>query len=282
MKTQFKQDGFLHLPNIYEASQFHKMNRKIETLLEAGTDGDIHRNEAGTPSKLSYLLSKGDEFLAFLTEPTLLDIAISLSPNPQELVPTWDDLVIKYPRTGAAVGLHQDMGMGKLHTKTVFSIAIYLTKSDNPVYFLPGSHHLGPQTFEQLKEIWNTRKSEFVPVCTKPGDLLIHNAHILHYSPANTSTQNRLTWYLEFRTIHDLIVDSPWDMNWILKRRCLLLHSLRKRKAMGLAVPDCHFEDLDNLIPIAKNNLLRVVHQTATAEFDWNSPYFHFNEVLYE
>lgn len=282
MKEKFQQDGFLHLPKVFEPSIFREMNQKIDAILEAGEHCDIHRNEEGTPFKLNHLISKGDEFLVFLTVPTLLNIACALSPNPKELVPTWDDLLIKHPNKGIAVGLHQDMGMGKLHTGTVFSIAIYLTNSENPVYFLPGSHQLGPQTFEQLKAIWKARKSEFVPIQANIGDLLIHNAHVLHYSPPNTSKQKRYTWYLEFRTISDLLTDSPWDRNWILQRRCFLLHSLRKRKALNLSVLNYYFEDLEVLLSIAKNNILRVSHQTETIQFDLNSPYFHFNEVIYE
>lgn len=282
LRQKFEEQGFLLLPKQFEAVNLGKMVETIEQILKEANHSDIQYNENKIPYKLTHLFEKGDCFLQFLTDPQIFGIVQILSPAPDEIVPTWEDLLIKYPKNGIAVGVHQDMGMCKMNTNTVFSTAIYLNNSENPVYFLPGSHKLGPLTFQEIKEIWQKRKSEFMPIKANTGDVLVHNAHILHYSPPNNSRLKRYTWYIEFRTVSDLISDSPWDKDWIALRRCLLLHSINSRKQAGLPTPNYEFKDIELLKNYQKNYILKIRHQTATAKFDLDSPYFHFAETLYE
>jgi len=188
------------------------------------------------------------------------------------IVPTWEDMLIKIPERGIPVTVHQDLALQSAKYD-VFSVGIYLHNSDdNPVYYLPKSHKMGPLTKTEISKVYEENKNKFVPVIAKAGDIVIHNVKTVHYSEKNKSQNPRYTWYLEFRTINQLEKDSPWDQDWINSRRAIWIYALKKYK-----------ENIAHLIPdevflqkyIEKLNL-RISHTNKYVDYDMKSPYNHF------
>ena len=63
------------------------------------------------------------------------------------------------------------------------------------------------------------------PSVTQPGDIVIHNVHVLHYSEPNLSQHPRATWYLEFRSMRDLLEKGPWNPDWAHRRRAIWVYA---------------------------------------------------------
>jgi hypothetical protein len=94
----------------------------------------------------------------------------------------------------------------------------------------------------------------------------------VHYSEKNTSEHPRYTWYLEFRTKEQLLNDSPWDQEWIERRRALWVYALKNyRQEIDELIPD-----YTSLIPYMNPLQLRISHTNETVDYDMKSPYNHF------
>jgi hypothetical protein len=279
-KTEFDDLGFLHVRGLISASEINSLKIAAEAILTEDTSTDILKTEDGIPRKISYLFDKGQIFLEMLTHPAIIDIAMGLSIRPDWLVPTWEDMLIKPAHKGIPVQVHQDLALQTVSGK-VFSIGIYLhDSSHNPVYFLPGSHKLGPLKRDQIKEIWNQRKREFQPVFAAPGDLVVHNVLTVHYSESNEASHERYTWYLEFRDMEELVQNQIWTQDWCLGRRAILYRSQLERQKKGLQLAKMNFPDADILKAICEAGVLRFPHETDKVSYDFASPYNHFIDSI--
>lgn len=267
------QDGFLHIANVIDAIQISNLLHHINHLLTTYKNTESILYEHGSPKKLLYPFDKGEIFLQFLVSDSLLQLLLENSDAPTAIVPTWEDIVIKQPFTQSGFNPHQDLPMQSLVGNT-FSIAIYLHDSThNPVFFLPGSYQLGPLTRTQINELYEREKNNFVPVPAKAGDVVMHYAKTVHYSQPNLSPLPRYTWYLEFRTLKQLFQDSPWDRDWILRRRAIFVYALKQYNPAKLNILAPDYEQLK---PYLKNIQLKVPHVTSSVDYDMKSPYYHF------
>lgn len=94
----------------------------------------------------------------------------------------------------------------------------------------------------------------------------------MHYSDENITTYPRYTWYLEFRTLEQLLNDSPWDAEWINRRRAIWVSALKNyKKGIDELIPD--YEDLKEYMNPLQ---LRISHINEKVQYDMESPYNHF------
>jgi hypothetical protein len=275
IKSDFQTKGYMHYKNLIPSDLIDGLiDATDKVLTNPQYRYDLHSiDQNRTVHKVLYAFEKDERFLKMLVNHNILKIVLSLIENPREIVPTWEDVLIKVPHEGIPVTFHQDLALQSAK-HDVFSVAIYLHASNsNPVYYLPASHHYGPLTKNKLYEISESRIKEFVPVIADPGDVVVHNVKTIHYSEKNTSPLARYTWYLEFRTLTQLFNDSPWDKDWILGRRAIFAHAVEKY------APEYYAElipDNEVLQPYLKNIKLRIPHLTDTVQYDMESPYNHF------
>lgn len=270
---QFNHDGFLHVPQLINATQIDALITSVNQLLFSQAYSEDILLEHNQPKKIVYMFNKGDVFLQTLVDNKVLDLLCHHIEDPTQIVPSWEDMIIKVPYSNNAFRPHQDLPLQSLNSK-VFSIALYLHDSThNPVWFLPGSHQLGPQTKTQIDNIFTAERQNFVAVPAGAGDAVMHHAQTIHFSEENTTANPRYTWYLEFRTLRQLREDSPWDLKWILKRRAIFVYALEKFNPTRLAelAPD-----YNALQAYLQNVQLKVPHVTETVDYDMQSPYYHF------
>ena len=277
-QEKFNSQGYLHIPKAIDRETISNMLREASNILESNQSDDIMRTDKGVVKKLAYLYEKHSVFLEMLSHPEILGLACQLTKFPERLVPTWEDMLIKPSNHGIPVQIHQDLALQTV-SGNVFSIGIYLHGSvDNPVYFLPGSHKMGPLTRHQIKEVWEERKNEFVPVIAEAGDLVAHNALTVHYSGANFSHNPRYTWYLEFRDLDELVEERTWQKDWCFGRRKILFYSIEKRKQKGLPILEFEFPDPENVSVDLSMVNLRFPHETGEVNYDLESDFNHFIE----
>ena len=276
-KSELEQNGFVHLPGVLDADDAARLTlAALRSLNDYSASEDLIRTREGVPVKLLYPLGKYPDFVSVLGSREVRDIVDSLLPV-RDSVLTWEDVLVKPPSVGVEVGVHQDIGLDPTRD-TVHSLGISLNgDSDNPVYFLPGSHRLGPLTVAAVDALWRDCREQFRPVVTRAGDVVIHNVHVLHYSEANRSDRPRATWYLEFRSMRSLLEKGPWNNDWVHRRRAIWVHA---RSAGGDDIGDdepdpvrAHIEEL-----AAGAVCFRVPHVTDTVRYDGASSYNHFSD----
>ena len=274
LKEQFQKQGFVIIPNALESSLVQQLIEATDRTLnnEKFSYDFLKINKSQHIHKAKYMFEKEDIFLKTLVHDSLLSIVLEFIDDPQTVVPTWEDMLIKIPNEGIPVTVHQDLALQSVKSN-VFSLAIYLHDSHhNPVYYLPESHNMGHLTRDELYEVYHKYKNDFVPLKVKAGDITVHNVKTVHYSDENITPYARYTWYLEFRTLAQLINDSPWDAEWINRRRAIWVSALKNyKKGIDELIPD--YEDLkDYMNPLQ----LRISHTNEKVQYDMESPYNHF------
>jgi hypothetical protein len=240
---QFRDEGFLHLPGVREAEELAELQTEVHALLErcAELPPDVAddfkfgailgdgMNRGGAVCRVEYMLAKGNAFLRLLGHPKLLDVAASLPDD--QIVLTWEDMVVKSPGSGFEVVLHQDL----LHQSLVgpvFSMGVYLDSSQHDALrILPGTHRLGPLTPNRLVAVAEEQADRFVTLPAQPGDLVVHNVLAIHGSPPNNSTVPRRVIYFEFRTVMQVLYDSPWPCEWLRRRLSYVPSAIAYRRA---------------------------------------------------
>ena len=188
-----ERDGFVHIPRVFGLEDVDRLAAlAMQSVDGFASSNDLIRTRDGTPVKLLYPLNKYQEFVDFLGRKEIREIVDALIPKSDSVL-TWEDILIKVPSVGVGVAPHQDIGLDPV-TSTVHSLGLSLhADADNPVFFLPGSHRLGPLTSNAVGALSKDCAGMFRPVPTEPGDVVIHNVHVLHYSEPNQSSNARAT-----------------------------------------------------------------------------------------
>lgn len=274
LRAEFQKKGFCVIKNAfstYDVSELLKYTEKVLTS-DDGSEDFLRINNSNHIHKIKYMFEKEEVFLKYLVHPSVIKIVSELSPDVSQIVPSWEDMLIKVPNCGIPVTVHQDLALQSVNSD-VFSMCIYIHDSDeNPVYYLPESQNMGPLTKSEIYKVYEENKNNFVPAKVKAGDIVIHNVKTVHFSEENFSSSPRYTWYLEFRTVKQLIDDSPWDDDWIMSRRAIWAYALKK-----------YCKDIDHLLPdiksldkYLKNIKFKISHTNETINYDMKSPYNHF------
>lgn len=274
--SQLERDGFVHLPGVIDADDAARLAiLSLRSLDDHATSDDLVKTDQGVPVKLLYPLDKYPDFVSVLGSHPVRRIVDAILPVGESVL-TWEDVLIKPPAVGVEVGVHQDIGLDPTRD-TVHSLGISLNGDrDNPVFFLPGSHHLGPLTKDAVEALWQDCRNQFQPEVSQPGDVVIHNVHVLHHSEPNRSPRPRATWYLEFRSMSSLLEKAPWDHDWVHRRRAIWVHA---RAAAGDPIGDDELRAVRAELELLKSGAgtLRVPHVTDSVRYDSASPYNHFS-----
>lgn len=275
LQRDFNEKGYCVLENAFTENDVKTLLDRTETVLreDDGSDDFLRINDSNHIHKVKYMFDKGEVFLRYLVHDSILKIVSELSEDVTQIVPTWEDMLIKIPRHGIPVTVHQDLALQSA-SHDVFSVGIYLHDSyDNPVYYLPGSHKMGALTKTEIYKVYDENRANFIPIHAKAGDVVVHNVKTVHYSEENKCEHPRYTWYLEFRTIDQLKNDSPWDDDWIMSRRAIWAYALKKyQQNIDYLLPDIAL-----LKPYLQNLNLKISHTNEYIDYDMQSPYNHFS-----
>lgn len=246
----FDKNGYLHLPAVLSPVELTGLQNAADSLMASipklppqwqndfkyGALVGDQIGEGNILCRMEYSLQKDPRFLALLGNPNILALAGILHRDSALL--TWEDMIIKMPGSGFPVPFHQDKLYQSLRSR-VFSIGIYLDDSPNdPLQIIPGTQRLGPLTQQDIESIVTTRQNEIVEVPAKAGDFIVHNVLAIHGSRDNRGHLLRRVIYFEFRTISQVLNDSPWDKSWMEKRLKLVPEAIRLRKELGMVASD--------------------------------------------
>lgn len=273
---EFSERGFTQFERALEIGEIDEIKQTVEAILaNPAFDKDLLSIDSSKNThKILYPLDKDTRLLKYIVHPKILDVLLKLIDDPTQIVLTWEDILIKEAHHGVPVGYHQDLALQSTDYD-IFSFGIYLHDSKlNPVYYLPESFKYGALTKDELYRVVEAHKQDFVPLLLDAGDISLHNVKSIHYSDMNVSSQPRYTWYLEYRTMHQLRENSPWDEQWILERRAIFVAALLRYapEYVEQLAPD-----LAELQPYLDHLNLRVSHTNDKVQYDMQSPYNHFS-----
>ena len=195
----FAAAGFVHLRGVFDADEVAALVAETERLIDAARPGDgrswwATRADGGEVCcRVTYTSLASERIAALGADPRLVRLAALGGPG---LVPTVDCLdgfaaVLKQP--GAVEGLadlpwHQDCGLGG-HPVLCPGIQLGIqldaaTAEHGQLHFLAGSQG---RSCHQLRPA-DEATFPVVAVDTEPGDVTVHDPHLLHAAPPPTGT----------------------------------------------------------------------------------------------
>jgi hypothetical protein len=194
---QFAETGFVHLRGVFPADEIDALVDEVDRLTAAAVPGDgrswwaTRQDGAEVCCRVTYA-SLASERIAALADDLRIRRLAAL--GPPGLAPTLDCLdgfavVIKTP--GAVEGLadlpwHQDCGLGG-HPVICPGIQIGIqldpaTAETGQLHFLAGSQGTSCHQLRAAEEA----RMPVVAIDTEPGDVTVHDPHVLHAAPAPT------------------------------------------------------------------------------------------------
>jgi hypothetical protein len=227
---EFDKLGFIAPPGKIDKNLFPLLDQAASKLIDSISRAHDHqiKNVAFTHANNQKLVSRINnlfthmqpEFLLLLGSPQILDVAYSLCG--ENALPTYESLMLRTLGDNTYTSLHQDM----IHDRTsrISTYCIYLddaTPNDGSVRVIPETQHQ-QHDLNQFDELYKSNQWEFKDLTAKAGDLFLHDAMIIHDSPALTQRQHRRTLYFEFRSYKHLEKNPCFSKAWIEKRMELM------------------------------------------------------------
>ena len=275
VNKRLKENCVLNIKNVLDFELVERANTAIEKILPKKSNLDVLTTPQNTVQKVCYAFEKDEVFLDIISHPNVILILKDLyKKDVVNILPTWEDILIKESKTGIPVEIHQDLGLQSVTIGNVYSLAFHFHDTiQNPVCFFEGSHKLGAITREEIKKYQS--KKLYKPYFSSAGNVDIHNVLTLHYSEPNTSENPRYTWYVEFRTIKQIVEDSAWNEEWAIQRQAILYYAIENRKRKGLPFEEIAFSRKADLEKQINNIQLRIPHETKGVKYTDNE-YNHF------
>jgi ectoine hydroxylase-related dioxygenase (phytanoyl-CoA dioxygenase family) len=273
--VNLKKNGTVNIKNVLDFELIERAKKSIERFIPQKSNIDVLTTPQNTVRKICYAFDKDEVFLDIISHPKVIHILKSIyGSDIVNILPTWEDILIKQPKTGIPVEIHQDLGLQSVKIGNVFSLAFHFHDTiENPVCFFEGSHKLGAITRDEIKNHQN--KELYKAYLSLAGDVDIHNVLTLHYSEPNTTENPRYTWYVEFRTIKQIVEDSDWNEEWALQRQTILFYAIENRKRKRLPFEEIAFSRKLDLEKCINNIQLRIPHETNGVKYTDNE-YNHF------
>ena len=143
------------------------------------------------------------------------------------------DILYKHQHPHPVVKWHQDAPHSRNYP--YLNVGIYLDDAnlnDGCLSFVPKTQFEIQDLFElETKYGWNP--PQVIQQPAKAGDILIHDAMVLHSSAPKRSEGTRRTIYIEVRPLEAVLEDAYQDEKWAVLRK-QWMHEILKRDITGV------------------------------------------------
>lgn len=211
-KNKWNNDGYLKLERFFDAASIKKISDFTNEIASWDISEDKWMMWFEKTKNDHKILSKVENFLDYHSElcGTLLSdkrVETCVREVLDEEVKLLKELLIyKYPDSGG-YRPHQDIyhighGLANRQVHAIVTIAIDRSASDNGgLYMSPGNHKNGIFDMDKNSVICPeiSQKFKWEPITSNPGDMLIFDNYVPHYSEPNKSNNSRRTMYLVFQ-----------------------------------------------------------------------------------
>lgn len=240
----FGAQGVLLLKNVLDPKELAALQQESLELVQRLTQSKVshpdffyttHEITGETvPFRIDYTMDKMQSARVLLGHPFILRSVERLLQGPS-FIPTWDSKVFKAAGAGAAVNWHRDAGPILPDMPPILFVDFYLDDADfsTALRAIPGSHRWSRgeamDRISQLNASGSFDPEEAVVLPMRAGDVLLHNIHTIHGSPAAMGAMRRVI-YFAFRAIEVERIASPNMPQYIPAKQKLLLACLRHRR----------------------------------------------------
>ena len=120
--TKLKENGALNFKSVIDSKLIERAKTTIEIFLPQKSNPDVLVTSQNTVRKICYAFEKDEVFLDIISHPNVIRILKSIYGNDVvNVLPTWEDILVKQSRTGIPVEIHQDLGLQSVFKKIGFS-----------------------------------------------------------------------------------------------------------------------------------------------------------------
>lgn len=177
--------------------------------------------------RVNFLHGKGaGESLALLGSPQVMGAAESLAGA--DAVTVYESLLVKGRGAGSAVHWHQDATHSR--SARVITLGVYLDDSrigSGALRVIPGTHR-AVQDICAITGGDREYPDGAIDVEADAGDIVVHDAMLVHCSPPATDGGMRRTICFEFRSGGQVAAEGPWDEAWVRTRMRLVPPALAR------------------------------------------------------
>lgn len=214
---QFQEDGYIVLPNLFDAEEISLLLREAEGDTSVAADALSRNDGEGGITKLRVWNEEGDDLYGLVARsPRLVHTMEQLLGD--EVYFYHSKLNLKEPFTGGAWAWHQDYGYwynnGCLYPD-MGSCMIALdraTRQNGCLQVLKGSHRMGRMDHVKVGDQTGAdpdRVEQAIKVCEliyvekEPGTTLFFHSNLLHRSDQNRSPDRRWVYICCYNTKHN-------------------------------------------------------------------------------
>lgn len=238
----FREQGVLLIRNLIAPEELAVLKSESLALVELAWKPDfqdpdyMYAAHAATgrrvPFRIDYVTDKMLSARVLMGHPFILRSVEKLT-GPS-FIPTWESKVFKAAGAGAMVSWHRDSGPTLPDEPPVFFADFYLDEADETTALraIPGSqawsHKKAMNRIAALNQAGQFEGDDIVTLPMNAGDVLFHNVHTLHGSPAASGALRRVI-YFAFRSISVEKITSPNVPKFIPAKQRILMTCLQLR-----------------------------------------------------
>ncbi len=227
---QFDTLGYVLLPNHLPKGLFDTLvndaNRVFEAGFKALKTNTTSKDYAFTMHYFQQFLNRISNFhlhggldsLAVLGCPQISSIAQSLCGT--DFLPSVDMMIIKNKNDELSLPWHQDLIYDSKQYR-IIAIGIYLEEAvagDGALKLVKNTQHQR----QDINAMLTKDNHDIIEIPAKPGDVLVHNPMMVHWSDALANQKIRRTMYYEFRPIKQVVDEEHWPKEIIQNRLDLM------------------------------------------------------------
>ncbi len=220
--TAYERDGFVIVRNVLDQELIEEAKAHVEWLLEQNPDVP--------PEGLDTFLVGDDPFwLRLVGDDRLLDCIEPIYGSNIALFAS--HYIAKPPKTGKAVGWHQDGSYWPLEPMEVATAWLALDKADAEngcMRVLPGTHQERLRGYEEMHEAKDTvlgntldiskfDESSCIDIELEPGDISLHHPNLVHGSNANASDRWRRGLTIRYIPTTTKVTNPDHVGPWLLR-----------------------------------------------------------------
>ncbi|GAB5539476.1 MAG: hypothetical protein Salg2KO_15790 [Salibacteraceae bacterium] len=218
LEAQFQKEGFVKIPFMDAEKAARLKQAFFDSLPESGGHIQPQDESFDTKALITYDFTFIDKNIEYKKK--VFDIIRSeLEPSVKKFLADYEPIIANFIRKeehGGEVPLHQNWAFvdeDKCTSVSIWCPLVESTKENGTLQVVPGSHkrfgrHRGPMIRWELEDIKEDIISEhLVPIEASPGEAVILDDSIVHYSAINKTPGLRLTIQLiliprEFPSLH--------------------------------------------------------------------------------
>ncbi|MFT5222474.1 MAG: phytanoyl-CoA hydroxylase [Glaciecola sp.] len=245
----FREQGFVKLSGVLDADELEALQTETRAQIDAGPlrepHGDFRLKQLpdGRDAffRIQFLADKqmiNDSLLQVMGHPRILELSETI------IGPDWglygSAMVFKGEDGGAAIEAHRDAPLDARHfapSHVYFNVDVYLDRADassGALWVMPRS-----QLTEDVRGMVaaGIEQPGFIEVPMEPGDVLFHDAMLLHGSPPTPpgSPLRRVLYYsfqsYEWMAREGVLPGFEVNRDWIARNLKLVEHAVERRRA---------------------------------------------------